>query len=118
MKILDSERQTSYDIYMWNIKKRHKSYLQLICRIETESQILKNLWVPKGSGCGLGGMDWGFGIGICTLKYWPKGTCYIARELYSAFYDNLCGKRTIENGYVYMYDWVSLLYSRNHSLVN
>ena len=35
------------------------------------------------------------------------------------FCDDLCGKRIRENEYVYMYDWVAFLYSRNyHSLVN
>ena len=36
---------------------------------ETDSQTLKNLGLPKGIGGEVGGMDWGFGIGICTLRY-------------------------------------------------
>ena len=31
-----------------------------------------------------GGMDWGLGIGICTMRYiqndWPTGTCCIAQQ--------------------------------------
>ena len=41
---------------------------ELICSIETDSQTLKtNLSLPKGTGTG--GMDWGVGIGICTVWY-------------------------------------------------
>ena len=41
---------------------------ELICRRETDSQTLKNLRLPKGTGQGWGaGMDWGFGTGIWTL---------------------------------------------------
>ena len=64
-----SERQTSHDIiYMWNLKK--KDTYELIYRTEIDSQTLKtNLWLPKGAGGGQGGMSWGFGTGICTLRY-------------------------------------------------
>ena len=41
----------------------------LICRTESDSQTLKNLWLPKGTDAGVEGMDWGFGIGICTEVY-------------------------------------------------
>ena len=55
---LGSERPTSYDIiYMWNIKK---DINELICRTETDSQTLKNLQLPKGTGEGVltGVWDW------------------------------------------------------------
>ena len=42
---------------------------ELICRTETDSPTLKNLWLPKGTGGVGGGMDWGVGTGICTLRY-------------------------------------------------
>ena len=36
---------------MWNLKKKKKKETnKLICRIETDSQTLKNLWLPKGIG--------------------------------------------------------------------
>ena len=42
---------------------------ELIYKKETDSQTSKtNLWLQKGMCIG-GGMDWGFGIGICTLQY-------------------------------------------------
>ena len=44
---------------MWDLKKDTN---ELICRTETYSQTLKNLWLPKGSGRGVGGMNCGFGI--------------------------------------------------------
>ena len=41
---------------------------ELICGSERDSQILKtNLWLTEVTAGGGGGMDWGFGIGICTL---------------------------------------------------
>ena len=58
---LDSERQTSYDItYTWNVKKI-KDTNELMCRMETDSQTLKNLWLPKGTG---GGEEWTEGLGL------------------------------------------------------
>ena len=46
---LDSETQTSYAItYIQNLKKGHS---ELICRTETDLQRLKNLWLPKETGC-------------------------------------------------------------------
>ena len=48
--MLDSERQTSYDItYMTSLKNDTN---ELILRTEKDSQILKNLWFPKGTGWG------------------------------------------------------------------
>ena len=42
---------------------------ELICRTEIDSWTLKtNLWLLKGTS-GWGGMDWGFGTGMCTLWY-------------------------------------------------
>ena len=55
---LDGETPVSFAItYMWNLKKGHN---ELICRIETDSQTLKNLWLPKETGWGrwVGGLGW------------------------------------------------------------
>ena len=61
-------KDSQYDITcMWNQKKKDTN--ELIFRTETDSQTLKNLWLPKGTDGGWGRMDWGFGIGICTLRY-------------------------------------------------
>ena len=50
----------SYAItYMWNLKKGYKEFL---CRTDTDSQTLKNLWLPKETGWGVGVMGWGFGM--------------------------------------------------------
>ena len=35
---------------------------ELICRTEADSQTLKNLWLPRGTGGGGGGMNWGLGL--------------------------------------------------------
>ena len=47
---------------MGNIKRK-KDTNELMCRTETNSQILKNVWLPKG------GRDWGSGTGMGTLSY-------------------------------------------------
>ena len=65
--------------------------------------------VTKGDRCWGGGMDWGFGTGICTLRYIE----WLAKEgAGSSTQDSVMWGR--ENGYVYMYDRINLLYSRNH----
>ena len=51
----------SYDAYISQVTN------ELIYGTETDSETLKTLWIPEGRG--EGGMDWGFGIGICTLRY-------------------------------------------------
>ena len=49
-------------------RQKKKNTNIFICRTETDSQSLKKLWLPKGTGGG--GMDQGgFGIGICILWY-------------------------------------------------
>ena len=51
--------QMTYAItYMWNLKERYNEFL---CRTETDSQTLKNLWLAKETGW-WGGMGWGFGM--------------------------------------------------------
>ena len=42
---------------MWNLKKGHN---ELLCRTDTDSQSLKDLWFPKEIGWGGKGMRWGF----------------------------------------------------------
>ena len=37
--------------YMWNLKKGHN---ELLCRKDTDSQTLKNLWSPKETVWGVG----------------------------------------------------------------
>ena len=43
---------------MWKLKK---GYSELLRRTETDSQTLKNLWLPMETGW-WGGMGWGFGV--------------------------------------------------------
>ena len=43
---------------MWNLKKGHN---ELLCRTDTDSQTLKNLWFPNETGRRLGGWDGGLG---------------------------------------------------------
>ena len=44
--------------YMWNLKKGNN---ELLRRTENDSQSLKNLWVPKQTGWGVGGCSGGLG---------------------------------------------------------
>ena len=49
----DHETPTSHAItYMWNLKKGHN---ELLCGTDTDPQILKNVWLPKETGWGVGG---------------------------------------------------------------
>ena len=36
---------------MWNLKKGHN---ELLCRTDTDSQTLKNIWFPNETGWGMG----------------------------------------------------------------
>ena len=104
---LDSERQTSYDIYMWNLKKGYKGNFFLI---ETDSQTLKNVWSPKGTGWG--GVDWGFGIAIRTLRCME----WLANLLYST-------KNTIQYSVIIYVrkkserEWMCIYVLLNHFIV-
>ena len=105
----------SYDAYISQVTN------ELIYGTETDSETLKTLWIPEGRG--EGGMDWGFGIGICTLRYveWlaNRDLLYKHRELYPMFYDNLHRKRIWKRTDVYTCTTESLFHSRNyHNIVN
>ena len=76
--------------------------------------------VTKGdSGRGLTGMDGGFETDICSIwNDWSTDLlCSVGNSTHYSVIIYL-GKES-ENGYMYMYDWVTLLCSRNyHNLVN
>ena len=66
LSLSDSERQASHDIIkMWNIRKGgyKLTYLQNRNRLTD----FEKLMVTKGDEGGR--MDWGFGIGTCTVRY-------------------------------------------------
>ena len=44
------------------LKKKKRIQMNSFARNETDSQTLKNLLLPKGTGWGVGGMDWGLGL--------------------------------------------------------
>ena len=82
------------------------------------------LLLPKWTGGG-GWVDWGFGIGICTLRYmeWlANGNLLYSTENSTQYLcDSLCGKRIWKrmNVCICIYNWIILLYSWNyHNLVN
>jgi len=43
---------------MWNLKK---GQTELLCRTDTDSQTLKNLWSPEEAVWGVGGYAWVMG---------------------------------------------------------
>ena len=111
----DLGRQTSYDItYMWNLKKAYKW-------IYAEQKQMHRFW--KQTYCyqrgQVGkGVDWGFGTVICTLWYIE---CLANGELlYSTGNSPLYSvmvymqRNLKKNGCVCMYNWITLLYSRNY----
>ena len=64
----DSEIPTSKAItYMGNLKKRHN---ELLCRTDTVSQTLKNLWFPNETGGGSGGCTGGLGLKCYKIGLW------------------------------------------------
>ena len=75
---LFSKKQTSYSItYMWNLKKKNTH--ELICRTEIDSQTLRTLWLPMGTG-GQEGWAGGWGLAGAHWGIWSDGsmgTCCI-----------------------------------------
>ena len=49
---------------MWNLKKGHN---ELLCRADTDSQTLKNLWSPEETVSGVGGCAWAVGWKSCEI---------------------------------------------------
>ena len=72
--ISQTGKKKYHDIpYIWNLKKDTNKLIAEQKQIQT---LKTNLRLPKGAG-GVGGMDWGFGIGV--WNDWPMGTCRIAQ---------------------------------------
>lgn len=80
------------------LKKQNKRENSLFWILETLG--LHSSWYPRLSGA--------------SKKVWEH------RKLYPIFCNNLSGKRLWKkNGFVYMYNWITLLYSRNYcNIVN
>ena len=65
-----------YHLHVESKKKKKKYISILICRVETDLQTLKNLWLPKGTcwgGEGTGDLGWsvlklGCGYGYTTIN--------------------------------------------------
>ena len=70
---------------------------------------------------GRGGTDWGSGTGICTPRYtepWTNRDLLYSAENSTEYTVIIYVGKESENGYVCMYDWLTLKYGRNyHSLV-
>ena len=61
----DSEIPTSDAITdMWNLKRGHK---ELLCRIDADSQTLKNFWSLEETVSGVGGCTWAVGWKSCEI---------------------------------------------------
>ena len=105
--------------YMWNLKK--KDINDLICRRERDSQTLAtNFWLPQIVG---GGMEWGLRSADThwgLWNDWSTGTCCIAQgTLPNILWQSMWEKNLKNNGCVFMYNWITLLYSRNYrKLIN
>ena len=105
------ERQISYITYMQNLKKDTN---ELIYKTETDSQTSKiNLWLQRGSvGVKEGLGAWGLAYAHYVYRMDSQwGPAVQDMEIYSIFCDNLYG-----NEYVYTYNLITLLYSRNTKL--
>ena len=109
-------KSDKYDtIYMWYLIKRYKwTYLHNRIRlIDCENKLIitkGDRWV-RGKGCTghLTYAHWGI------WNDWLMGTCRIEqRSLPSILWWSMWEKNLKENGCVYMYNWITLLYSRNY----
>ena len=92
-------------------KKKKKDTSELIRRTEIDSRTLKNLRWPKGTGGGVGRMDYRFGTGTCPLRYmeWlANGDLH--RELYPIFWVIYVGKEPER-------EWVGVHVRLTHSAV-
>ena len=70
-----------------------------------------------------GGMDWGLGMAYalyCTWTEWSTRNCCMAQgTLPNIMWWSIWEKILKKNGCVYLYNWITLLYSRNcHNIVN
>ena len=92
-----------YDMpYMWNPQKGYKwTYLQ---NRKRPTDFENKLMVTKRTGVG-GGMDWGFGTGICTVWYME----WLANRDLRMLWWSMWEKNLNENGCVY-----TLLHRRNY----
>ena len=48
------------------VESKKKGYNELLCRADTDSHTLKNLWLPKETGCGE--RDGGLGWKCCKIR--------------------------------------------------
>ena len=105
---------------MWNLRERIQ--MNLFQNRNRFTHFVK-LMVSKADRCwggrwtgGLAYAHWGI------WNYWPTWTCCIAKRTLPSIlwsWSSMWEKNLKENGYVYMYDRITLLYSRNyHNLVN
>ena len=91
-----------------------------------EQKQTQRLWKTYGYQRGqmvMKGMDWGFGIGICILWYmeWLANGDLVCRTENTTQYSVIIyiGKESERESCMYMYNGITLLYSRNyHNLVN
>ena len=72
---------------MWTLIKKDTN--ELTCKTEADSQTLKNLWLPIGTGGGGGTGVWDWHMHTEVYERLTNGD----RELYPVFCDNPCGKR-------------------------
>ena len=120
----NSERQISYDITcMWNLKNGYK---KMYLKNRNGLTDYEKLLVTKGNRW-RGGVDWGFGTGICALRCveWLANGDLLYSIKNSTQYSVIIyvGKESTRgfctHGCVYMCNWITLLCRRNYnSIVN
>ena len=112
---MKDKHNISHHLYVESLKKHTNEQLQNRNR-------LKKLMVTQGDRWGEG---WTGGVGLAYAHWglwngWPMGTCCLAqRTLPNILGSSTWEKNMKENGCVYMFNCITLLYSRNyHNLVN
>ena len=88
--------KTNITWYHLHVKSKKRIQMNLLAEQKQTHRLCKQIHsYQKGQMWGIG-MDWGFGISICTLRYmeWlAHGDLLYSRELSLVYCDSLCGKR-------------------------
>ena len=105
---------------MKSVRLKGKHHMgSIICGIfkKKDTDFENKLMLSKGTGWGV----WTGGLGLAYAhsdiwNNWPTEICYIAQgTLPNILWWSMWEKNLKENGCVSMYNWITLLYSRNYN---
>ena len=111
-----------YHLHVESLKKMIKMNFSFFLQTETDSRLWRTYGYRKGQVREVGGMDWGFRTGICTLRYmeWLANGDLLDSTENSTQYSviSYVGKES-EGELRCVHVWLGHVYSRNyHNLIN